>query len=112
MADGSVYARVHALVVCDEVVPRPGEKDVFDLYGARVGLRVASFPYTHPQLCVYLQVSGHEGTVSARLVAVREAAEEEIIYVPIGNIHLRGPLTLVPVWIRVRDCVFPEPGVY
>jgi hypothetical protein len=112
MANGSVFARVHALVVCDEVAPRPGEEGVYDLFGVRVGLRAASFPHTHPQLCVYLQVSGHEGTVSARLVAVREATEEEIVYIPIEAIHLRGPLTLVPVWLRVRDCVFPGPGVY
>ncbi len=112
MADGSLFARVHALVVCDEVAPSPGEEGVFDLRGVRVELRAASFPHTHPQLCVYLQVSGHERTVSARVVAVREATDEEVVYVPMGDIHLRGPLTLIPLWIRVRDCAFPAPGVY
>src|SRR5439155_5235130 len=112
MADGSVFARVHVLILCDEIEELPGGEDVFDLSGIRTQVRAASFPYVHPQLCIYLQITGHQGTASGRVVLVNEATEEIIIHVPIEEFELFGPLEVVPVWLRIRDCEFPEPGVY
>jgi hypothetical protein len=71
MADGSVFARVHVLVLCDDVEERPGEEGVYDLHGVRTHVQARSFPYTHPQLSVYLPVTGHAGTVTGRVVATR-----------------------------------------
>jgi hypothetical protein len=44
MADGPVFARVHVLVLCDEIEKRLGEEDVFTLRGVRTQVRVPSFP--------------------------------------------------------------------
>ena len=41
MADGSVFARVHVLVLCDDIEERPGEKAVFDLRGVRTHVQAA-----------------------------------------------------------------------
>jgi hypothetical protein len=112
MADGAVFARVHVLVLCDEIERRPGTEVVYDLRRVRTGIQAASFPYTHPQLGVYLQVSGHEGTASGRIVAVNEATDEEIIGVPIDEIRLWGPLTIVHYRVQLQHCVFRAPGVY
>jgi hypothetical protein len=112
MAAGSVFARVHVLVLCDEVEQRPGEEPVFDLRGVRTQVQSSSFPYRRPQLCVYLQVSGHEGTPSGQVVVVSEAGEQEIASAPIEDIQLRGPLTAIHVALRIRNCTFPAPGVY
>jgi hypothetical protein len=112
MADGSVFARVHVLVLCDEIEQHSGEEDVFDLRGVRTQVRTHSFPYRPPRLCVYLQVSGHEGTTSGQVVVLSEAGEEEIVSAPIDDIQLRGPLTAIHVGLRIRNCEFPAPGVY
>jgi len=112
MADGSVFARVHVLILCDEIEELPGGEDLFDLRGVRTRVRAQSIPYVHPQLCIYLQVTGHQARASGRLVVVNEATDEEILHAPIEDFQLSGPLEIVPLWLRLRDCEFPEPGVY
>jgi hypothetical protein len=112
MADGSVFARVHVLVLCDAVEELPGEEAVFDLRGVRGHVGAPSFPYTHPELWAYLQVTGHMGSASGRVVILREAAEEEIARTPIDSIQLLGPLTVLHLRLEVMDCEFPAPGVY
>src|SRR3979411_3343708 len=95
MADGSVFARVHVMVLCDEVEERSGEEAVYDLRGVRTHARAWSFPHTHPQLTVYLQATGHQGPASGRVAVLREATEEEIVQVPIDEFQLLGPLTVI-----------------
>ena len=112
MADGSVFARVHVLVLCDEVEQRPGEEAVFDLRGVRTHVRARAFPYTHPRLSIYVQVTGHPGVASGRLVVLTEATEEEIIQVPIAEFQLLGPLTVYHLQVEITDCEFPATGVY
>lgn len=112
MPDGSVFARVHVLVICDEVEELPGGENLFTLSGVRTQIRAPSFPYVHPQLCIYLQITGHEGIATGHIVVVNEATDEEIVQVPIAAFQLSGPLEIIPIWLRIRDCEFPEPGVY
>ena len=112
MANQLVHARVHILVLCDDIEERPGEADVFDLRGVRTHVRARSFPDTHPQLYAYLQITGHEGTVGGRVVAVGEATEEEVVHQEIDAIQLRGPLTTIHWYLQLLDCEFPAPGVY
>jgi hypothetical protein len=112
MADDSVFARVHVLVLCDEVEELSGEEQLFNLNGVRTQVGASAFPYIHPQLCVYLQVTGHEGVASGHLALVQEATDTEILQVPISAFQLSGPLQLMSEWLQLRDCEFPEPGVY
>ena len=112
MADGSVFARVHVLVLCDEVEQRAGEEAVYDLHGVRTYVSAGAFPYTHPQLSVYLQVTGHQGTASGYVIVLREAPEEEIAHLPIDEFQLLGPLSVIHLQVEITDCAFPAPGVY
>jgi hypothetical protein len=112
MADGPVFARVHALVLCDDVEEVYEEEEVFNLHGVRTRVCASSFPYIHPRLCVFIQVSGHEGIASGRLALVKEAGNLEVLQAPIDSFQLSGPLTLITRWYEVVDCEFPEPGVY
>jgi hypothetical protein len=112
MADGSVFARVHVLVLCDDIDERTDEEAVFELRGVRAHVSARSFPYTHRQLYVYLQVTGHQGTASGRVVVLREVPEEEMVQVPFDEIQLLGPLTFIHVQVQILDCEFPAPGVY
>jgi hypothetical protein len=112
MADGAILVRVHVLVLCDDVEELADGDDRFDLDGVRTHVTAVSFPYVHAVLCIYLQVTGHTGMASGYVVIVKEATDEEIAHVPIEEFQLLGPLELVSVWLRIRDCEFPEPGVY
>ena len=112
MANGSVFARVHVLVLCDEVEELSGEEGLFNLNSVRTLVRARSFPYYHPQLCVFFQVTGHEGRASGHLALVQEATDREILQVPIDTFQLSGPLQVISGWLQLRDCEFPEPGVY
>ncbi len=112
MADGSVFARVHVLVLCDEVEELSGEEELFNLNGVRTQVRARSFPYFHPELCVFFQVAGHEGIASGHLALVQAANDTEVFQVPIDTFHLSGPLQVIPRWLELRACEFPEPGIY
>jgi hypothetical protein len=112
MADGSVFARVHVLILCDEVEELSGEEELFNLNGVRTQVRARSFPYFHPQLCVFFQVTGHEGMASGHLALVQEATDTKILHLSIDTFQLFGPLQVIPRWLKIRDCEFPEPGVY
>jgi hypothetical protein len=112
MADGSVFARVHVLILCDDVEEFSNGEELFDLRGVRTQVSASSFPYVHPQLCIYLQITGHAGIASGRIVVVHEASDEESFQVPIEEFQLSGPLDVIPMWVRISDCEFPEPGVY
>jgi hypothetical protein len=107
-----VLPRVHAMILCDDIERVPDEENAFNLLGVRTEIQAASFPHVHPQLCAYLQVTGHAGTVSGVVTAVNARTDEELFRAPTPQILLRDPLTVVPVFVRIQDCEFPEAGIY
>jgi hypothetical protein len=111
MAAVPVRPRVHALVVCDEIVPG-SEEDVYDLVGVRTWLGASSFPYTHPQFCVYLQVTGHQGDAVCRIEVVHSEREEDVLAAVEGEMEFHGPLEFVVSDWRIEGCPFPEAGLY
>jgi hypothetical protein len=108
----AVLPRVHALVLCDEVEPAPGEEGVYNLLGVRTQIRAATFPYVHPRLSVYLQVTGHQGTFSGTLMVVSASTDDVVFSRPIPPLELQSPLLVVSTTQRVEDCEFPGPGIY
>lgn len=107
-----VLPRVQAMVLCDAVEASADEGEVFHLHGVRSVIEAPSFPSTRPRLCVYLQVSGHAGEASCR-VEINRAETDEVLYrtSPRG-ITFAGPMAVVPVVFRLRNCGFPAPGLY
>ena len=65
MAKKLVLPRVHAMVLCDDFDQSTDEDGVFHLHGVRSRIEADAFPYTHSQLCVYLQLTGHRGRTAA-----------------------------------------------
>jgi hypothetical protein len=107
-----VLPRLHVIILCDEIEPSPSGDEVFDLRGVRTSLSAPAFPYIHPQLCVYLQATGHEGTARCSLAVVDSGTDLPVLTTPEQTAHFRGPLSFLPVCWWLRDCWFPEPGVY
>ncbi len=107
-----VLPRVHVMVLCDEIEPSPTEEDVFDLRSVRTDIAAPSFPYTQPQLSVYLQVTGHDGTASGWAVVSDPDTDEKLYVSQADPIEFSGPLTFIHVPWQVLDCTFPKAGVY
>jgi hypothetical protein len=111
MAKKSILPRVHVMVVCDDIEVRTDETDLFNLRGVRAQILADVFPYRHPRLCVYLQVTGHEGVADGVLQVVRARTDEVLRTYVIKAIEFLGPTVIVPVQVRLKDCEFPGPGV-
>ena len=106
-----VLPRVQAMVVCDGIEESEVEPGTFHLKGVRSEITALHFPYTRPRLCVYLQMSGHRGEASCR-VAVNRTETDEIVYRTSPRvIAFEGPMPVVPVIFRLRNCSFPAPGL-
>lgn len=108
----ATFPRVHAMVVCDEGHLRPGEPGVYDLQGVRTEIRAPLFPYVHPLFCVYVQMAGHQGTVSCRIEVVRAEQDPPVVVAPAQEVTLEGPLTIIHLLSGIERCTFPEPGLY
>jgi hypothetical protein len=106
-----VSPRVHALVVCDEI-EFTDEEEVYSLFGVRPYIQAEAFPYTHPQLCVYIQATGHEGVAVARVAVIATGSEDELFSSSEQAIQFDGPLRVLVINWRLVDCTFPAPGVY
>jgi hypothetical protein len=111
MAKKLVLPRVHAMVLCDDLESNPAEPDVFNLYGVRTQIVVDAFPYSHPLLSVYLQLTGHSGRTRCHAIIINAETDETIFSTPSQLIELTGPLDFVPVTFQLEDCEFEEPGL-
>jgi hypothetical protein len=107
-----VLPRVQAMVLCDALEESAQESGVFHLSGVRSTIEGPLFPYSRPRLCVYLQVSGHAGQVPCRIEITRTETDEVIYRTAPREISFEGPMSVVPVVFRLRNCGFPAPGVY
>jgi len=112
MAEKQVRPRVHVLVLCDDVENRLDEEGIYHLLGVRTVLGADSFPFVHPALYIYLQVSGHEGESSGAVLLQQARTDDILKRKPLGQVRFPGPLTMVQLVVRLRNCEFPEPGVY
>src|SRR5205807_1383670 len=75
-------------------------------------LAVGEFPYVHPELNVHLQMTGHEGSQSGTLLLVRSGTERVLQRKSIPLIGFHGPLEMIAFNLRLKNCEFPEAGLY
>ena len=71
------------------------------------------FPVRSAELCVFLQLTDCRGPGDCR-VEIRHADSDRVVFrtrtrtAPLGT----DPLDVYGVTFRVRNCTFPEPGLY
>jgi hypothetical protein len=100
------------MVVCDEIQVREEEPGVFDLVGVRGEILAADFPHVQRLLCVYAQITGHEGHATCRAQIIRAGTEEIVHSGGEIDLDLQGPLVMIPAVWWLERCTFPEPGIY
>lgn len=107
-----VPPRVHLLVICDEIAERWEGDTLHDLVGVRTQLTAPLFPYRCPQLSIYVQATGHQGTADCHVTVVRADDDAIVVATPIRVINFTGPTEFIHVTFVIADCCFPEAGVY
>jgi hypothetical protein len=107
---------VRHMLLCDDVQHDPDNPVKLNVIGLANILRSTAdppFPFKHPQLCVYLHLTGGRGTGQAQVVAVHGDSDQVAFASPVNALSFGSdPLALVGVIFRMRNCPFPEAGLY
>jgi hypothetical protein len=111
MAVAAVTPRVRTIVICDDVSASLTENGVFTLEGVRLQLEAASFP-RHAALRLFLLLSSpRKGRYSGKILVINERSDRPIRYVKFLA-TFQEDNELLPLYVDVGDCVFPEAGSY
>lgn len=107
-----VLPRVQAMLICDDVTGSAQEKGVYYLNGVRHTISFAAFPATRQYLCVFLHLSGHRGEATCKASIYQALTDAKVFESNPKVIKFDEPTIVVPFLLRLRNCVFPAPGVY
>lgn len=111
MTVAAVTPRVRTIVICDDVVTSPTEGEVFTLEGVRVRVRAEAFPW-HAALSVYLLLSSaREGKYQGKILVINDRSDKPIRYIRFLA-NFEDDHELLPFYIELGECVFPESGAY
>jgi hypothetical protein len=107
---------VRVMLLCDEVGHDPDNPlkiNVFGLVSTIRSLAEPPFPLCHPQLCAYLQLTGGRGTGQGQIATIH-ADTDQMAFTSATSALTFGsdPLAVLGVVFRMRDCPFPESGLY
>jgi hypothetical protein len=107
---------VRYLIVCEDVQANPEDPHritLVSLISAIQALGPTPFPLLHRELCIFLQLTECRGPAEGR-IELQHADSGEVVFrtltrtMPLGN----DPLEVVGVTFRIRNCLFPAPGLY
>ncbi len=111
MAIAAVTPRVRTIVICDDVSASLTENGVFTLEGVRSHLEATSFPCPAALSLFLLLSSPRKGRYSGKILVVNERTDRPIRYVKFLA-TFQEDNELLPLYVEVGDCVFPQPGLY
>ena len=111
MAVTAVTPRVRTIVICDAVVASRTEDRVFTLKGVRQHLEAASFPWRAALHLFLLLSNPRKGKYAGKILIVNERSDRPIRYAKFYA-AFEEDNELLPLYIDIGDCVFPEAGHY
>lgn len=106
-----VLPRVQAMVLCDSAEESENETGVYHLSGVRSVIE-SPFPAVVSLLCVFAQMSGHQGEASCHIEIEHAETNEVIFETEPRSVSFDEPTSIVVVVFPLADCVFPASGVY
>jgi uncharacterized protein DUF6941 len=107
---------VRYLILCEDVQTDPDNPRRVTLVGLLSTMRSLEeppFPLLYRELCVFLQMTECRGPADGR-VEIRQADSAQVVFrsrtrtIPLGS----DPLEVVGFVFRIRNCLFPAPGLY
>jgi uncharacterized protein DUF6941 len=107
-----VLPRVQAMVVCDDVEDTDEDFEALNLVGVRAVITASMFPMVRSQLCVFLQMSGHQGEARCHIEIECVATDDVIHETEPLTFQFVAPTIVVPGYFRLANCVFSTAGLY
>jgi hypothetical protein len=107
---------VRYLIICEDVQNDPENPNRINLIGLISSIRSlekSPFPILYKELCVFLQLTECRGPAEGH-IEIQYADSGQALFrtrtrtIPLSN----DPLEVVGVTFRIRNCLFPEPGLY
>lgn len=109
-----------ALLVCDSITrdPTTGKMNLLGTFG---GIVSKSYPATHPQLAVFIELTNGHGETSLELKLVKVLPRsvdtvDDIIGEPVQqwsmNVTFPDPIAMFQIALGVTNVVLPEAGEY
>lgn len=109
---------VRSFIICEDIttdLQNPRRVTPVNVLSTIPSSAEPPYPYSHPQLCVYIQLIECRGSGSVR-VEIREADMEEAKAVYRSESYSvsfpNRPLDVYSLRFRIRNCEFPAPGSY
>ena len=117
MSPVSVPPVVRHMLLCEDIGRDPTNPKRIAIYGLIGAIRSTGeppFPLLYPVLCVYLVLAGGRGEGDAQIVGVSADGEKPVFASPTHRLSfgLTDPLDVAAVIFRIRDCSFPQAGLY
>jgi len=111
MAIAAVTPRIRTIILCDDVSASLTENGLFTLQGVRLQLEAASFPCRAALILFLLLSSLRKGRFPGKILVVNEQSDRPIRYVKFVA-TFQADNELLPLYVEVGECLFPEAGVY
>jgi hypothetical protein len=111
MTVATITPRVRSIVICDDVSASRTEDRVFNLKGVRQHLEVASIPWRASLRVFLILSSSRKGKCPGKVLLVNERNDRPIRYVKFSAAFEKDN-ELLPLYVNLGDCVFPEAGHY
>jgi hypothetical protein len=111
-----VHPTVRYLIVCEDVQTDPDNPRRVTLVGLISAIRSIdhpAFPFLYREICVFLLLTECRGSAEGR-IEIQHADTSQVVFrsrtrtIPFGD----DPLEVLGVTFRIRNCLFPEPGLY
>ena len=107
---------VRHMLLCEDVRTDPDNAQKVNVFGLVSTIRAVpddAFPVHHPELCVYLQLTGGRGTGEVQIAAVQAELEQIVFTSSVHSITFENdPLSVLGFVFRIEDCIFPHAGLY
>jgi hypothetical protein len=105
---------VKSMILCDELLlsQQSDKVHLLGVFNTIRPLHEPLYPYRHGVFSVFLQLSDADGNFEAKIVVSEASSGLEVAVGQFHTIEFLDRLQLKHVRFRLRDCLFPRPGLY
>ena len=107
---------VRYMLVCDDWRVNPANSREFTIVGLISNIRSLEdppYPLCRQEICVFLVLTEGRGQGQGKIVCTFDVGRQKVFETPPMPISFgRDPLEIAGVSFRIRDCTFPQPGLY
>ncbi len=102
---------VLTLIVCDQVITDrlTGKQSLIGMFST---VHARRFPASHPQLSVYVMLSGGHGEASLVIRIVDANDQRPAIVEGRGQVNFKDPRAIANLALQFHGLTFPKPGSY